>query len=334
MLLRMLKEILGRRRRPTRAVAGDAATLLLARLDLLREYLKNGDETRAAEMAAVTFTASGANSTTLRALSRTGELDDAMPRYVDLLESSLDPRFATRAWDELGYGYSLRGDVEQSVRAFDEALRLAPGNGPETAAFDGLYHRGLAVTQTPASPGRRRRFFRLVGLVEQCASLEEDIAECGCWRGLSSYLICSTLKKLDASVSGRGYHIFDSFQGLSQPTSLDGGAGFSGEFSAKLDEVRGNLASFPDIMFHPGWIPASLVGLAERRYRFVHVDVDLFEPTAGAVAYFVPRLVSGGLLVCDDYNWPGARKAIDDYCGEMNITFSTTDANQAVIRAS
>jgi hypothetical protein len=334
MLLRMLKEILGKRRRPTGAVAGDATTLLLTRLDLLREYQRNGDQTRAAEVAAVTFTAPGANSTTLRALSRTSGLDDAMRRYVDLLASGLDPQFAIRAWDELGYAYSLRGDVEQSVRAFDEALRLAPGSGSETAAFDGLYHRGLAVTQTPDSPGRRRRFFRLVGLVEQCARLEGDIAECGCWRGLSSYLICSTLGNLDAAVSGRGYHIFDSFQGLSQPTSLDGGAGFHGQFSAKLDEVRSNLSSFPDMTFHPGWIPASLAGLAERRYRFVHVDVDLFEPTDGAIRYFVPRLVSGGLLVCDDYNWPGARKAIDDYCGEMNITLTTTDANQAVIRAS
>ena len=334
MLLRMLKEILGRRRRPTGAVAGDAATLLLARLDLLRECLRNGDETRAAEMAAVTFTASSGNCTTLLALSRSGELDDAMRRYVDLVKAGLDPQFASRAWDELGYGYTLRGDVEQSVRAFDEALRLAPGAGSETAAFDSLYHRGLAVTQTPDSPGRRKRFFRLVGLVEQCARLEGDIAECGCWRGLSSYLICSTLRKLDASVSGRGYHIFDSFQGLSQPTSHDGGAGFSGQFTAKLEDVRSNLASFPDTTFHPGWIPASLAGLPERRYRFVHVDVDLFEPTDGAIRYFVPRLVSGGLLVCDDYNWPGARKAIDDYCGETDIKFSTTDANQAVIRAA
>ena len=334
MLVRMLKEILGGRRRRAPAMAGEAATLFLARLDLLREFLRNGDESRAAEMAAVTFPASNSNPTTLRALSRTGELDRAMSRYADLLEAGLDRESASRAWGELGYGHSLRGDVERSVLAFDEALRLAPGTASESGEFDGLYHRGLAVTQTPDSPGRRRRFFHLVGLVEQCARLEGDMAECGCWRGLSSYLICSTVKKHDASASGRGYHVFDSFQGLSQPTSLDGGAGFSGQFSAKLDEVRSNLASFPDTTFHPGWIPASLAGQAERRYRFVHVDVDLFEPTDGAIRYFVPRLVSGGMLVCDDYNWPGARKAIDDYCGEMGLAFSTTDANQAVIRAS
>lgn len=164
--------------------------------------------------------------------------------------------------------------------------------------------------------------------------LKGECAECGCWRGLSSFLICSTPQRRDASFRGSGYHIFDSFQGLSEPTPEDGGTGHASTFSASLDDVRRNLARFPDITFHPGRIPESFAGLPERRYRFVHVDVDLFEPTDGAVRYFVPRLVSGGLLICDDYDWPGARKAIEDYCAAKGISFSTTDSNQAVIRAS
>jgi len=139
--------------------------------------------------------------------------------------------------------------------------------------------------------------------------------------------------KLDASFSGAGYHVFDSFQGLSEPMALDEAAGRAGQFAATLEEVRRGLAGFPGIHFHPGWIPSSFAGLPERRYRFVHVHVDLFDPTNGAIRYFVPRLVSGGVLVCDDYNWPGARRAIEDYCASAGTAFSTTEANQAVIRA-
>jgi len=51
----------------------------------------------------------------------------------------------------------------------------------------------------------------------------------------------------------------------------------------------------------------------------VHVDVDLFEPTAARLEFFYPRLVSGGMIVCDDYGFttcPGARKACDDFCAK------------------
>ena len=329
----MLNAVFRPRRGRPAAAAGEAATVLVTRLERLRELLRKGDA-QAAQLAALTFDPANKNHTALRAMSRTGELEGAMRLYAELVKSGLDRQPAGWAWGELGYGYSLKGNVEQSVRAFREGLRLRPGDAVGVGEFDELYHRGLAVTQTPDSPRRRRRFFQLAALVEQCASLEGDLAECGCWRGLSSYLICSTLKRRDASMSGRGYHVLDSFQGLSQPSPADGGVGVAGQFSAKLEEVRRNLAGFPDISFHPGWLPASLAGLPERRYRFVHVDVDLFEPTDGAIRYFVPRLVSGGVLVCDDYNWPGARKAIDDYSRETGIPFSTTDASQAVIRAA
>ena len=48
--------------------------------------------------------------------------------------------------------------------------------------------------------------------------------------------------------------------------------------------------------------------LAETRYRFVHIDVDIYEPTYACLEYFHPRMVEGGLIVIDDYgfpSWPG-----------------------------
>ena len=332
MLIRMLKGLLGSGQRPAPAVDPGAAGLL-SRLDALCESLRKGDDARAADIAAATLTPASKNPLALGALARSGGLDVAMRCYTEISSARIDRQFAARAWEELAYCHSLRGNLDQSVRAFEEALRLDHGAGAELGAFNDLYHRGLAVTQTWNSPRRRRRFFQLVGLVEQCAELEGECAECGCWRGLSSFLICSTLQRRDALFNGSGYHIFDSFEGLSEPTPEDRGTGQASMFSASLDEVRRNLARFPNITFHPGWIPESFAGLPERRYRFVHVDVDLFEPTNGAIQYFAPRLVSGGVLVCDDFDWPGARKAIEDYCAAKGISFSTTDSNQAVIRA-
>jgi hypothetical protein len=86
------------------------------------------------------------------------------------------------------------------------------------------------------------------------------------------------------------------------------------------------------VEFHRGWIPQSLAGLPESRYRFVHLDLDLHDPTQAALEYFYPRLVAGGMVVCDDYNWPGARKAIEGYCSRQHVAFAATVHGQAVLR--
>ena len=101
---------------------------------------------------------------------------------------------------------------------------------------------------------------------------------------------------------------------------------------APLVAVKENLKEFAGITYHPGWIPASFTGLPVSSYRFVHVDVDLYDPTLDTLAYFYPRLAPGGLIVSDDYSWPGARTAINEYCSEQGIKLQLSNFGQAVIR--
>jgi hypothetical protein len=105
-----------------------------------------------------------------------------------------------------------------------------------------------------------------------------------------------------------------------------------GWFATPLDAVRRALADFPGVAWHPGWIPQSFTGLPERRYRFVHLDLDLHDPTLGGLEYFFPRLAPGAILVCDDYDWPGERKAVEDFCARQGVRFQVTPHGQAVIR--
>ena len=108
----------------------------------------------------------------------------------------------------------------------------------------------------------------------------------------------------------------------------------AGSFQAGLDHVRRALGEFPSIKFHKGWIPACFEGLPELKYRFVHIDVDLYEPTRDSLEYFYPRLHEGGVIVCDDYahlQWPGARKALDEYCDPKGIPILRLTTGQGVI---
>ena len=234
------------------------------------------------------------------------------------------------------------GRPARALRIFKQYLGdCAPA---ADAAYDAMYQTGLNATGTGITPLHRRdRFFSLVQLFRKTLALEGMVAECGCFRGLSSYLLCSTLQQADAAFDGRGYRIFDSFAGLSAPSQEDAieGEGAqvgrlrhmtrAGNFAASLDKVKAALSQFPRIEYFPGWIPAAFPKEDGVRYRFVHVDVDVCKPTRDSIEYFYPRLVPGGVIVCDDYNWPGARQAIEEVCARVGADFATTPYTQAYI---
>jgi predicted O-methyltransferase YrrM len=235
------------------------------------------------------------------------------------------------------------GRVDDAIATYRRVLSTEAS--PDESEFDRIYLEALSATGTCPMPARRRkRLIRLVELLASVGNLAGDAVECGCYRGLSSYTLCAHLRKWDPRFDGTGYHIFDSFAGLSHPTEDDDipdgwqdSASLrlmsrQGHFAASLPDVKSNLRSFPGITYHAGWIPLSFKGLPERRYRFAHVDVDLYDPTLDAFEYFYPRLAAGGLLVSDDYSWPGARTAIDEFCASRDIEPDVNAFNQAVVR--
>lgn len=232
---------------------------------------------------------------------------------------------------------------EEAVATFELLLRHEPP-APDPA-FDPTYLKALRVTGSPPVPLRRRpRLMHLMEILNDTAHVRGDVVECGCFLGLSSYMLCSYLKRQNPQFDGTGYHVFDSFQGLSEPTADDEISddfenaeklrmmSQRGAFYAPLEVVKSNLRAFPKISFHPGWIPLSFKGLPEACYRFVHVDVDLYDPTLDAFTYFYPRLSPGGAIVSDDYSWPGARTAIDEFCAEHQVTLHANSVGQAIVR--
>lgn len=141
-----------------------------------------------------------------------------------------------------------------------------------------------------------------------------DTAECGAYVGAGSYLICR------ANAGRRMHHIFDSFEGLSTPLAADGGYWMAGDLSAPEAAVAANLEPFAGhYQFHKGWIPDRFPDVADKKFSFVHVDVDLQQPTYDSIAFFYPRLSAGGILVCDDFgisSCPGATGAITKYLAD------------------
>lgn len=156
------------------------------------------------------------------------------------------------------------------------------------------------------------RKWMLWQLLRLISDVEGDTAECGVFEGASSWLICAASQGGD-----RVHHLFDSFEGLSEPGASDGSYWTRGNLAASEDLVRRNLEPFAEqLEFHKGWIPDRFPDVSDTTFAFVHVDVDLRNPTLDSLEFFYPRLAPGGVLLCDDYGFGtcrGATAAIDDF---------------------
>lgn len=194
-----------------------------------------------------------------------------------------------------------------------------------------LYNRNLTWQKDPEFwslwkqfPEWRRhrpeRKFILWSLYRSVAHLAACTAECGVYTGGSSFLICQEGKKFGHLEK---HYAFDSFEGLSAPMNKDLPTAETsycwdkGDLAVDLDHVRTLLEPCTTAQLIKGWIPDRFEEVGEAQFSFVHVDVDLYEPTRASIEFFYPKLVKGGILLCDDYGseaCPGARLAMDEYC--------------------
>ena len=162
------------------------------------------------------------------------------------------------------------------------------------------------------------RKFNLYYIAKSVKNIPGDIAECGVFHGGSSFLM------LEASVGSKKHlHGFDSFEGLSEPKDVDLNSPdytfkwVKNDMRFDMSTTEKNLEKFKgSFTLYKGWIPSRFNEVKDKKFSFVHIDVDLYEPTKDALEFFYSRMSPGGVLLCDDYGslaCPGAKKAMDEF---------------------
>jgi O-methyltransferase len=193
--------------------------------------------------------------------------------------------------------------------------------------FQSIYQG--AEPYTLVSPDR---CYMLISLARYARHLLGDFAECGVWNGGTALLLARIL----GSTAQKKLFLFDSFQGLPKVDGEKDRWFFEGQYAANsVESVKSLLLDFQTVVdIRCGWIPQSFVGLEERRYAFAHLDVDLYQSTLDCCAYFYPRLVSGGVLLFDEYAFAaaqGERDAVDEFFADKPESPITLPTGQAMI---
>jgi hypothetical protein len=154
------------------------------------------------------------------------------------------------------------------------------------------------------------RCWHLFGFAKMVEALDGEMAEFGVYRGGTAYLLSKTVPQTRL-------HLFDTFAGL---PDADPAIDYheAGEFSASVEDTIRFLNGL-NVCAHVGVFPESTSGLEDAKFKFVHVDCDVYRSVADACMFFYPRMVRGGIMVFDDYNWSlcrGVKKAVREFFSE------------------
>jgi len=186
---------------------------------------------------------------------------------------------------------------------------------------------------SPASPYSQDRKFVLREFARYTKNIPGCMAECGCYQGASAYFMAKENPDIPL-------HLFDSFEGLSEPTEMDGPRAKDhhhwekGDLTASEKQARETLRDFNKVVFHKGWIPDRFPEVAKDHFRLVHIDVDLYQPTRDALEFFYPRMNSNGVIILDDYGFttcPGALKACKEFISDKPEYILHLPTGQGVI---
>jgi O-methyltransferase len=170
---------------------------------------------------------------------------------------------------------------------------------------------------------------------KRTSNLDGSLAELGVWKGGGAKFIADVVRK--ESVSNKNFFLFDSFEGMKK-VNCENDRHQVGDFSdTSFDRVEHLLISQNTnvkIIIKQGWIPSTFSGLENELFSFVHVDLDLYDPIKNTLDFIYPRLVSGGVIVFDDYGFascPGAKKAVDEFSLKVMENILVLATGQAVI---
>lgn len=228
-------------------------------------------------------------------------------------------RQVRRVTGRLGY------ELVRAQSVADEDLEFAPPLDCDEFTADLI---GQVKPYTLTSPER------IIALVESVRYLVRnniagDFVECGVWRGGSVLVMVKTLMSL--GVTDRDLYLYDTFTHMPEPGEHDvdvHGVAVDEYYEEALTWEAFKFLPFGDVVeliqqtgypqdrlhFVQGMVEDTLPAEAPGQLALCRLDTDWYESTAHEMEHLYPRLVSGGILIVDDYgHFLGAKKAVDEY---------------------
>jgi O-methyltransferase len=147
------------------------------------------------------------------------------------------------------------------------------------------------------------RLYELWRLVDQVADLEGDLIEVGVWRGGSGCLIARRAQQHCPTAT---VYLCDTFEGVVKAGRHDNeyvGGEHNDTSSTNVRDLARRF-SLDNVTVVEGVFPDEVDNqFGASRFRFAHIDVDVYDSARDSFLWIWDRLVPGGVVVFDDYGF-------------------------------
>ena len=164
---------------------------------------------------------------------------------------------------------------------------------------------------------------------------ERNFVEIGVCDGLTAWYASQARQ---SSEWGGEFFLYDAWEGMRSDllTSTEGKSVGSYAY-LDIDNTKNNLTlcGNENFIFNKGYIPESFSQCANpEKLAWMHIDLNSSIPTIASLDFFWDRLLPGGLVLLDDFAWPGyedTRTEVEKWCAYRGLDILQFPTGQALI---
>lgn len=169
--------------------------------------------------------------------------------------------------------------------------------------------------------------------ISHALKLEGDLVECGVYRG--SIAMSNIAYVGQEALKDRKYYLFDTFDGLDKALSTeDEYSRLKDAYPDCFEFVVESFKEYPNVVVVKGSVPGTLSRVPIEKVSYLSIDMNCALAEEAALEHFWPLLVSGGVIVLDDYGWPtceGQKEAADAFARSVGTAVMCLPNGQGVI---
>jgi hypothetical protein len=171
--------------------------------------------------------------------------------------------------------------------------------------------------------------------IENTKSKNKIFAEFGVCDGLTVFYAISAARQSQATFE---VYLYDAWGGMKKELLLDSEKSSAGSYSyLNLENTKNNLKYLGDekITFNKGYIPEVFASAQNPDHLvWMHIDLNSATPTISSLNRFWITLEIGGLVLLDDFAWPGyedTQTEVERWACDKNCNILHLPTGQAII---
>lgn len=164
-----------------------------------------------------------------------------------------------------------------------------------------------ANIESPSDKAIVWRRYVLACAAYHCAQLEGDFVECGAYTGVGIKTVTDYLGGPAFPKKFWGYDLFEHDDTMLNHSMPEHGKDL-------YERVCTKFVGYPQIRLVKGRIPEVFAQGCPERIAYLHIDLNQAPAEIASLEHLFDRLVPGGILILDDYEWSAYRsqKIVED----------------------